>query len=103
MPNNALDRCTLIPELLKELSPCSKVMLLIDHVGIFLTGRLVCNVLPVVELKSSCHGERSIPRRLLRVSFLRHKVAAMLEESFELDFVSPWGVATSAFQRPYQR
>ncbi len=67
MPNNVLDRCTLIPELLKELSPCSRVCCFIDDVDIFLEGRLICNVLPVVELENSRHGKRSIPKRRIKI------------------------------------
>lgn len=62
MSNDGLDRCSLIPELLIELSPCSRVCCFIDDVGIFLQGRLVSEVLPIIELESSWHGERGIPR-----------------------------------------
>jgi hypothetical protein len=66
-------------------------------------------VLPVIELKSSWHGERSILPRWIetwvypKLNFLCFRVAAAPEESFELDFASSWSVAVFALQRPYQR
>ena len=73
-----------------------------DYIFIFLDGRLVCNISPIIELESSWHGERSILRRLLGASqfVLRFRVAAVLEESLELDFASLLGVAAFAFGDP---
>lgn len=65
MLNNILDRCTLIRQLLKELSPHLRVCCFINDIFILLDSRLVCNVLPVIKLESSQHSRRSIPCQLL--------------------------------------
>lgn len=104
MPNKGLNCCSLIQELLKELSPCSWVCCFIDDIDIFLSSRVVCNVLVVVELKSSWHSERSILPRWVEIwVYLKLKIPCRC--TIELDFASSRGIAVSRFalQRPYRR